>query len=140
MKRGNCVSTAISSTKPLVDRKRQVTKWLGVIIFLAIAVIGLFWAKWNPYYHKAFVAAAKHSIGSSIISGTSAVSETPSWHAAWDYSMKYFNAIYKALIVSVLLGSLVQILVPRDWLVRLLGSNRYTSTFIAGVSSLPGMM
>ena len=63
------MSTSISSTEPLVDRKRQGTKWLDIIMFLAIAVIGLYWAKRNPYYHKAFVAAAKHSIGRSIISG-----------------------------------------------------------------------
>lgn len=140
MKRGNDVTDPVSvPTSPAQDHL-PAKKWLGVILFLAIAAIGLYWAKWNPYYQKAFVAAAKHSIGSSIISGKSAVSEPPSWHAAWDYSLSYFNAIYKALIVSVLLGSLVQVLIPRDWMVRLLGSNRYTSTWIAGVSSLPGMM
>ena len=47
-------------------------KVLFPIIFAVVAVVGLFYVKWDPYYAKAFVAAAKGSIGSSIITGTSA--------------------------------------------------------------------
>lgn len=35
------------------------------LIFLIAAAIGLYLIKWSPYYAKAFIAAAKGSIGSS---------------------------------------------------------------------------
>ena len=49
-------------------RSSAVQAW-GIALFTVIAVGGLYYAKWQPYYHKAFLAAAKHSIGGSIISG-----------------------------------------------------------------------
>lgn len=133
------MSTPYSSPTPSVGQS-STKKWLGVVVFLIVAAIGLYWAKWDPYYHKSFNAAANHSIGSSIISGQDQVAAAPSWQAAWNYSLVYFKAIYKAMIVAVVLGSLVQVIVPRDWMVRLLGSTRFKSTALAGVVSLPGMM
>ncbi|CAB3734382.1 hypothetical protein LMG27174_06108 [Paraburkholderia rhynchosiae] len=44
---------------------RQPRVALGWIVFLAIAVVGLFYVKWFPYYNRAFVAASQHSIGKS---------------------------------------------------------------------------
>ncbi len=38
--------------------------------------------------------------------------------AAWDYAMVYFLAVWKAAVLGVLLGSLIQVLIPRDWLLR----------------------
>lgn len=120
-----------------VNRKR----WIGgAIIFLVVAVIGLYWAKWNPYFHKAILSATEHSIGSSIVSGSAASAPGPSWITAWDYSVIYFKAIWQAFLVGIVLASLVQVLVPHDWIRRVLGKTSYGSTLIAGVSSLPGMM
>lgn len=110
------------------------------LIFLLVALAGLFYVKWNPYYSKAFAAAAKHSIGNSIITGKSAVAPAPSWAAAWDYTVTYFNAVWKAVILGLLLGSLVQVLIPSNWVKTLLGSSKFSSTALAGVSALPGMM
>ncbi|RWR10053.1 permease [Siminovitchia fortis] len=112
----------------------------GVVVFFVVAAIGLYWSKWNPYYHKAFTAANEHSIGASIISGEAATAAAPSWHTAWEYCLVYFKAIWKAFIVGIILASLVQVLVPRDWIRRVLGKTSYGSTLIAGLSSLPGMM
>jgi hypothetical protein len=120
-----------------VNRSRLL--W-GVVLFFVIAAIGLYWAKWSPYYDKAFKAAAEHSIGSSIISGNAPAAAGPSWATAWEYSLSYFKAIWKAFIVGIVLASLVQVLVPHDWIRRVLGKTSYGSTLIAGFSSLPGMM
>ena len=54
------------------DNMSKRHKVLFPLIFAIVAVVGLFYVKWDPYYAKAFVAAAKGSIGSSIITGTSA--------------------------------------------------------------------
>lgn len=111
-----------------------------VALFVLVAVVGLYIAKWNPYFHKSFIAAHKHSIGSSIVSGKSNVAPAPSWHAAWAYSVAYYKAIWEALVVGMLLGTLVQTLVPRDWLAKVLGKTSFKSTAVAGVAALPGMM
>lgn len=51
------------------------------LLFALVIVIGLFIVKWNPYYAKAFVAAAKHNIGNSIIASANMSIPTPSWSA-----------------------------------------------------------
>lgn len=109
-------------------------------IFLLVAIVGLFIVKWEPYYDRAFVAAATHSIGSSIITGKSSIAPTPSWSAALGYATAYFTAVWKAVVLGLLLGSLVQVLIPRQWVARVFGSSNFSSAAYAGVASLPGMM
>lgn len=60
--------------------------------------------------------------------------------AAWDYAMVYFLAVWKAAVLGVLLGSLIQVLIPRDWLLRTLGQSRFQGTLLGAIFSLPGMM
>ncbi|MFZ5645339.1 MAG: permease [Bacillota bacterium] len=109
-------------------------------LFLAIAVAGLFIVKWNPYYHKAFLAAAKHSIGSSILSGSMPVAPTPSWGAALEYTLAYFKAVWKAILLGLTLGSLIETLLPKGWLQRFLGKGNFRSTFLGGMAAIPSMM
>ncbi|WP_223068509.1 permease [Paenibacillus caui] len=110
------------------------------VIFVLIAVAGLAYVKWWPYYGKAFKAAAEHSIGSSIISGSSETAPAPSWSAAVDYAAAYFKSVWKAAVLGILLGSLVQVLLPGQWLLKVLGKATFKSTAIGGIASLPAMM
>ncbi|GIP26920.1 membrane protein [Paenibacillus sp. J23TS9] len=112
------------------------TFWLAML-FVLIAIIGLLYVKWWPYYHKAFSAASKHSIGSSILGMEQ---DGPSWHSALQYAKAYFKSVWKAAVLGILLGSLVQVLLPVQWLYQKLGKAGFKSTLIGGVSSLPGMM
>ncbi|WP_019120403.1 permease [Brevibacillus massiliensis] len=115
-------------------------KRAGILLFFALAAAGLFWAKWQPYFYKALTAAREHSIGKSILQDASSSIPAPSWEAAWSYSVTYFLAVWKALLVATILASLVQVLIPRDWISRVLGSPRFASTWRGGLLSLPGMM
>ena len=115
-------------------------KVLFPLIFAIVAVVGLFYVKWDPYYAKAFVAAAKGSIGSSIITGTSAQAPEPSVQAALDYASAYFTAVWKAVVLGLLVGSLVQVLIPRKWVTRFMGANDFASSLRSGAAALPGMM
>lgn len=126
-----------SSTQTDQINKKVV---LSVIIFLIIAIVGLTYVKWWPYYHKALDAATKHSIGSSIISGKNPTAPAPSWHSAWDYALTYYRSVWKAALLGIILGSLLQVLLPSTWLLRVLGKSSFSSTLIGGVSSIPGMM
>jgi uncharacterized membrane protein YraQ (UPF0718 family) len=110
--------------------------WWKPLLFLAVAVIGLYYVKWSPYYLKSFIAADSHSIGASIINDqlTSPIA------AALAYAKVYFLAIWKAAVLAVILGSLLQVLIPRDWLLRLFGRAGLGSTLRGGLFGLPGMM
>ena len=85
-----------------------------------MVAVGLYYVKWQPYYGKAFVAADSHSIGKSITADGAA---SPA--GGRQYALVYFTAVWKAALLGVLLGSLVQVLIPRDWLARTLGHWRF---------------
>lgn len=110
--------------------------WWKPALFFLVVIVGLWIVKWQPYYGKAFTAADTHSIGKSII----AQPEANPLKAAWDYAMVYFLAVWKAAVLGVLLGSLIQVLIPRDWLLRTLGKPRFSGTLFGTLFSLPGMM
>ncbi len=113
---------------------------IGVGVFILLALAGLFYVKWDPYFHKAFVAAAHHSIGASILSGPAAGAPAAGWKAAWDFTIAYGKDIWEALIVGLVLGAGVQALLPRLWLLRLLGGTRYQGTAVGGLAAVPSMM
>jgi hypothetical protein len=104
-------------------------------LFLVV-IVGLWYVKWQPYYGKAFTAAETHSIGKSIL----AQADASPFQAALDYAMVYFLAVWKAAVLGVLLGSLIQVLIPRNWLIRTLGQKRLSGTLFGTLFSLPGMM
>ncbi|ERI95218.1 putative permease [Clostridiales bacterium oral taxon 876 str. F0540] len=110
------------------------------VLFLIVAIVGLYIVKWNPYYAKAFKAAATHSIGDSILSGKKQAAPTPSWAAAWGYTVTYFNAVWKAVVLGLLLGSLIQVAIPKKWIKKVLGGDGFASTAAATGAALPGMM
>ncbi|MFC4103667.1 permease [Paenibacillus xanthanilyticus] len=113
---------------------------LMVAVFLLIAAAGLTYVKWWPYYHKAISAITSHTIGSSILTGGGETLPDPSWSAAWDYAVTYYKAVWKAALLGIVLGSLVQVLIPSGWLLRVLGNSSMKSTAIGGLASVPGMM
>lgn len=111
-------------------------QWWKPALFFLVVIVGLWYVKWQPYYGKAFTAAETHSIGKSIL----AQADANPWRAAWDYAMIYFIAVWKAAVLGVILGSLIQVLIPRDWLLRTLGQSRFRGTLFGTLFSLPGMM
>lgn len=112
-------------------------RWM---IFLTLVVFGLFYVKWFPYYQRAFFAAAHHSIGSSILTGTAANPPPPSLHAALDYARTYGKAIWKALVLGLLVGSAIEVLIPSQWVARALGAAGFRNVAAAGLLAVPGMM
>jgi uncharacterized membrane protein YraQ (UPF0718 family) len=112
----------------------------GVGLLLLLAVVGLFIVKWQPYYLRALNAAANHSIGQSILTGSAAAPPAASLQAAFDYARAYFLAIWQAMVLGLLLAATIESSLPRDLLVRVLGSGGSRSTLLGGLLSLPGMM
>ena len=119
---------------------RSVNATLPWMLFVTIAVVGLSYVKWLPYWDRGFVAAAHHSIGASILMGKAARAPAPSWQAAQAYAMAYGKSIWKAMVLGLLLGSGVQALLPTNWISRWLGDNRFGSVVAGGLFAMPGMM
>ncbi|TJY43974.1 permease [Cohnella pontilimi] len=119
--------------------RNNKTIWM-VLLFILIAAAGLMYVKWMPYYHKSLSAADTHSIGKSILGDSAAKTGIPTWNDAVKYARTYFEKVWQAAVLGIVLGSLVQVLIPVRWLQRVLGQNNFKSTFIGGVASLPGMM
>ncbi len=117
----------------------RLTRW-AIVIFLLLAVGGLFYVKWSPLFGKALIAASKHSIGASIVSGTAAAPPAFSLAAAWDYALAYGADIWTAIVLGLLLGSAVQTLLPRDWLLKTLGKTGAKSSTLAALAAVPSMM
>ena len=47
--------------------------------------------------------------------------------------MVYFLAVWKAAVLGVLLGSLIQVLIPRNWLIKTLGQPRLQGTLLGTI-------
>ncbi len=107
-------------------------QWWKPALFFLVVIAGLWYVKWQPYYGKAFTAAETHSIGKSIL----AQADANPWQAALDYAMIYFLAVWKAAVLGVILGSLIQVLIPRDWLLRTLGQSRFRGTLLGTLFSM----
>jgi uncharacterized protein len=121
-------------------RDAQSTPSYGWPVFVLLAVAGLFYVKWFPYYHRAFTAEATHSIGKSILMGADARPPAPSLSAAIDYAWTYGKAIWQAMVLGLLLGSAVQALLPVQWVARLMGRHGFGSVAAGGLLAVPGMM
>ncbi len=113
---------------------------VGTAVLLAVLIGGLSYVKWTPYYDKAFVAASRHTIGVSIVSGQSATAPAPSIGAALSYAWAYGTAIWQAMVLGLVVGAGVQALVPRDWLARVFGRLSFKGVALAGLASIPSMM
>jgi uncharacterized membrane protein YraQ (UPF0718 family) len=111
-----------------------------VMIIMVVAVAGLFYVKWMPYYNKAFLAANNHSIGKSILMGTAAQAPAPSWQTAFDYALAYGKSIWQAMVLGLLLGSALQEFAPRAWIARVLGQTKFRGIALGGLLAIPGMM
>ncbi|HEY8693468.1 MAG TPA: hypothetical protein VIR57_12090 [Chloroflexota bacterium] len=126
-----------SQTMP--NRRMEYIRGFGML--LLIAVVGLFIAKWQPYFQRTLTIFSTHAYpGSSIVAGKEAAPPVASFQAALAYGQAYFLAIWQALVVGLLLAATLETLVPKDWIIRVLGSSRFKSSFLGGVLALPGMM
>lgn len=119
---------------------RSGGRLLQAATLFAVAVAGLAYVKWLPYWDKAFVAAQHHSIGPSILMGAADRPPAPSLDAAVGYATAYGKAIWKAMVLGLLLGSGVQALLPGAWVRRVLGGRGFGGAVAGGLIAMPGMM
>jgi uncharacterized protein len=120
---------------------RRIEYLRGFGLLLLIAVGGLYIVKWNPYFHRALNAVASHSVGTTFVFGKSTLAAPPaSLAAAVGYSQAYFKAVWQAWVLGLLLAATIESLLPKDWLVRVLGKTSFATSVLGGVLALPSMM
>ena len=127
-------------TSPLAARAAasRMSVYGGILIFFALAIVGLFFVKWSPYYAKSFLAAQNHSIGTSIVSGGQSASPGVSLQAGLDYSIAYMKAIWQALVLGLVLGAGIETALPRVPLHQLFTGTK--GSLRATAFALPSMM
>jgi uncharacterized membrane protein YraQ (UPF0718 family) len=123
------------------DTGRRTTTVAGAVLFLAILVTTLAWAKWVPYAHKIPAAAASGSLGVSILTGRQASAPSPSLEAAVSYAITYVGAIWPALVAGLLIAASLEAFLPPSLLFRLLAGRAWGSaTLRGGACSMSSMM
>jgi uncharacterized protein len=122
------------------NKSTYKSTYIMAFIFLLVAVVGFAYVKWLPYYAKAFLAQANHSIGDSVIYGNASSAPVVSLGAAIDYAIAYSKAIWKAMILGLLLGSGIKVLLPAHWVSNLLGRMGFKSVIRGSLLAIPCMM
>ncbi len=120
--------------------EKRLFPFAGVMIFALVAIVGFAYVKWIPYYAKAFLAQSQHFIGDSILSGNSDSAPPVSWTTAVDYAIDYSKAIWKALLLGLILGSGIKVLLPTQWVSAALGKLGFKSAALGSLFALPCMM
>src|SRR6058998_3861301 len=103
----------------VTSRRNEYLRGFGLLVIIAIA--GLFYVKWSPYWARTFAVAASHTLGASIVQGAAEVPPGPSWESALGYALDYTNRIWMAMVLGLILAATIETLVPHDWLARVLG-------------------
>lgn len=124
-------------TKRGTGFKPQVS---SVLLFLGIALLGVFYAKWYPYYLKTVSVATSRSLGTSLVLGAHGHPPMVGIAAALSFFEAYFKAIWIALVVGILVGAGVQTLLPASWLYQILGKAGAKSRIRAIAAAVPSMM
>ncbi|GGC42149.1 membrane protein [Brevibacterium sediminis] len=132
--------THTSASAPVRTPQRLgAADWIGLGVLAVLLVVGLSWSKWLPYWDKAWTMSR-----TSLWDGTplfDAAGDTVSLSGAWDFTLVYFTAVWKALLVALLVAAAIDALVPRDWLLRLLNRRSHTGQSLVGAAlSMPSMM
>lgn len=134
-------STARTDNDNQNDARLLRRRALAILLFFSVVTAaGLAYVKWWPYFIKATNAIHNHTLGSSILGSGAGEGGASVWQEAWRYSLTYFNAVWKAALLGMIVSSMVQAMLPADWLKRALGGMNVKSTLIGGAASLPGMM
>jgi len=122
------------------DRSRRLAGWVGLAVLVAVLVAGLMWAKWLPYAAKAGDLADSRAWSGSSIFSAAGSAHSGSIAGAWHFTATYLVAVWKALVVALLVSAAIAGL-PRSWLGRLTrGRGPWGQSIVGAAASMPCMM
>jgi len=131
--------TSLPDTVALADdRSRRLAGWIGFGVLAVLLVGGLMWAKWLPYTAKVGTLAHDRAWSGSAIFASAG--SAPSVAGAWEFTVTYLEAVWKALVVALLVGAAIAG-IPTALLQRLTrGRGLLGQSIVAAVASMPCMM
>jgi uncharacterized membrane protein YraQ (UPF0718 family) len=112
----------------------------GTLLVTAVAVVGLYYVKWSHYYHVYSDVLAGGSLGRSIVNSSGDVPPQPSWHAALGYAALYWSAVWKALLLALVVGAGLKTIVPKSWVRKIMGRTGFVAAAVGGFAAVPSMM
>jgi uncharacterized membrane protein YraQ (UPF0718 family) len=107
---------------------------------VVLAVAGLVWAKYLPYSVKVPAVLADRDLGTSIVTGDAGSAPAVSLSAGWEFARTYFLAVWKALVVGLVLAAAVQVMLPAGWLRRVLSGSGVLGGVRGGLAAVPTLM
>ncbi|HEY3683601.1 MAG TPA: permease [Streptosporangiaceae bacterium] len=115
---------------------------VGVSVLGVLLVAGLAWAKWVPYAGKIGALSGTHAWpGGAIFASSGNPGAAPTFAGAWHFTVAYFQSIWPALVVALVVAAAVDALVPRAWLGMAMNRRtRFGQAAAAGTAALPSMM
>ncbi len=124
---------------PAVPRTVTVAR---LAAFLVLTAIGLSWAKWWPYAVRLKELWAQSTpAATSILDSAGTAGSAPSWRAGWEFTVTYMGAVWPALVVALVVAALLDVLVPRRWILTVFGNrSRIGGALAGGLLAIPCMM
>lgn len=117
----------------------KIADWIGLGVLALLLIVGLSWSKWIPYWDRAWDLNETSVWGGDSL--LDAAGDTVSLAGAWNFTLTYFDAVWKALVVALLVAAAIDALVRRDWLVRIMNRPSPIRQSVVGASlSMPSMM
>lgn len=124
-------------------QRSQARRALPLLALVAIIIIGLLWAKWWPYADRATGLIAGGDWTGTVLSDV-AVGADSWWQAGWEFTLAYSLAVWRALVVALLLAAGIQTLIDPRRIARAISGAPGASTprgLLGGaVAGLPTMM
>lgn len=124
------------------SRRRLLLGVAGLIVLAVVFVLGLSWAKWVPYGHKASGLSVSHAWpGGAIFADSGHPGALPSFAGARHFAWVYFQEVWEGFLVALVIAAAFDALVPRDWLLRVLNRpTRLSQAVAGGAAGLPSLM
>ncbi len=130
-------------TAPRTAARPDLSAVAGLLAFLALAAVLLWWAKWAPYGDRvAGLSVSRAWSGTSLLESAGIEQGSgPSLTAGVAFTREYGLAVWKAVVAGLVLAAAVQALVPPAWLLRVLSRGRASSSAAVGaLLATPSMM
>lgn len=120
-------------------RPWSTSDWVGLAVLALLLLVGLSWSKWMPYWDRVWELRQTSAWSGGVL--FDAAGESIFLRGAWTFTVSYFSAVWKALLVALLVSATIDALVRRDWLVHVMNrSSSLRQSLTAAALSMPSMM
>ena len=127
--------------EPMATFWPRRTASVGTATVLLVAVSGLTWSKWLPYFGRVRQIVASGAYTSPPATYVGATVGLASPMQAWHFTVTYVLSIWPALVTALVIGAAASTLLPRSWIALPAGGRSgIRGNLMASLFALPCMM